>query len=441
MLEGLGVVSASWRHANSQELQRLVPPGEQLLPRLRWFAELHDIQEVVYLSTCNRVEVIFARSATTQLDLRSAIYELLTGTPPTTGQAERALRAWHGEAACEHLFLVACGLDSAVVGEVEVTGQLRTSLEFARRHGLSGPRMELVITEALRTAAAARQVARLGEGRVSQAEICVTHIRHHLQSYPGTVALVGVSPMTRRAAESLAEAQVPLLFTNRTSERGQELASRYDAPFVPLDRFLRRPPALSALLTATGSRGVLLDAAAIHRLARAAQGSLLLVDLAVPPDSDAGACREIAVRRIGMDQLLQEVERNRAARLQQAAAAREHVDEALLELRRQASDRSYGPLFGVLQQRYRRTANDGLQDLLKRELRGLSPPQIEALQRWTGTLARRFAHIPTRGIRGLLHRGPQGSLDAFLQGLEPEFAAELQSALTLPARDTRAIQP
>jgi len=82
-----------------------------------------------------------------------------------------------------------------------------------------------------------------------------------------------------------------------------------------------------------------------------------------------------------------------------------------------------------LQQRYQRTAREGVQRLLKKELKGLGEEERSAIQTWCDVLARRFAHIPCLGIRGLVHSGPDGSVEAFLNGLEPEFAEELRAAL------------
>jgi acylphosphatase len=90
-----------------------------------------------------------------------------------------------------------------------------------------------------------------------------------------------------------------------------------------------------------------------------------------------------------------------------------------------------------LQQRYQRTAREGVQRLLKKELKGLGEAERTAIQTWCDVLARRFAHIPCLGIRGLVHSGPDGSVEAFLSGLESEFADELRAALASQDSDAR----
>src|SRR5690606_15684103 len=164
--------------------------------------------------------------------------------------------------------------------------------------------------------------------------------------------------------------------------------------------------------------------------ARAASGRApLLVDMAIPPDADPEDCERAGVERVGMDEIVRRAESNRAARLLHAADARDHVDRALEELRDRFVERYYGPLFGALQQRYRRTAVEGVRRLVQKELKGLGDEERAAVERWAEVLARRFAHIPCLGLKGLLYAGPEGSIDAFLDGLEPEFADELRAAL------------
>jgi glutamyl-tRNA reductase len=291
--------------------------------------------------------------------------------------------------------------------------------------------LSLVFEEALRIAGRVRGGTRLAEGRVSLAEIAVQHLRERIARTPGRIALVGVSPMTERAAVSLAQAGLDFTVVNRSSDKAAALAVRHGAQHMSLEVFRREPPAVEALLTATGAGEPILNQAALERLAaHTASGQPpLIVDMAVPGDVDTSVCAKLAIARIGMDEIVRHAEQSRAARLVEAAPAREQVDRALDELQDRFTERYYGPLFGALQQRYRRTAQEGVKRLLKKDLKGLGETERAAIETWAEVLARRFAHIPCLGMRGLLHDGPDGSLEAFLNGLEPEFADELRAAL------------
>jgi len=432
VLEHLGLVGVSWRQDGSEALAEFALSQDDAPAKLNAFAERLKLSELAYLATCNRVEIIFSRSDQTPVqDLRRDAFELLTGRHAAQGEAERKLRAWQGEGAAEHLFLTAAGLDSACVGETEIVGQVRYCQERALELGLCGPSLGLVFEEALRIAGRVRGGTKLAAGRVSLAEIAVQHLRERIARTPGRIALVGVSPMTERAAVSLAKAGLDFTVVNRTPERAAALAKAHAAQHMSLEEFRRSPPAIEALLSSTGARDAVLDEAALERLAAHTPSGQppLVVDMAVPSDVDPAVCRRLAIPRIGMNEIVEEAERNRTARLLEAAPAREQIDRALDQLQDRFTERYYGPVFGTLQQRYRRTAEEGVKRLLKKELKGLGDAERVAIETWAEVLARRFAHIPCLGLRGLLHDGPDGSIEAFLGGLEPEFAGELRAAL------------
>ncbi|MCY4120578.1 MAG: hypothetical protein OXG72_06610 [Acidobacteria bacterium] len=431
MLDELGIVGISWRQVGSEALADYSLAVEYRDARLGAFARAEGLAELAYVETCNRVEIVFARKPDAAIgDLRVPAFELLTGVPPSPGEAERTLKAWRGEGACEHLFLVAAGLDSAAVGEVEIAGQVRLARDRAEAAGLCGPRLSLLFEEAGRIAAAVRDGTRLGEGSVSLAEVAMSHVRRRLARTPGTVALIGVSAMTERAALSLAKAQVPFLVVNRTPDNARQLAERFDVPSMSLADFRRSPPPVEVVLSSTASPEPVVDAQTLVRLVgvTASGEPPLGIDLAVPADIDIEACRELGVVRIGMDEIVHEAESNREARLLAAADARALVDEALPRLRDKVVDRVYGPLFAALQKHYQDAATTAVARLAKDlgELDGEARRQVES---WAKSLGRRMAHLPTVGLKGLMRYGPEGSLDAFLKGLDAERRAVLREAV------------
>lgn len=440
MLERLCMISASWREG-TEALARFTLPADERDARLLAFAEQMALSELVYIATCNRIELLFVQAGPSiDNDIREQAFALLTGAQAAPGEAKKALRAWVGEGAAEHLFLVTAALDSACVGEAEIGGQVRAAFELARELGTSGPMLELLFEEANRVAAQVRSQTELGSGRVSLAEIAVDLVKQRYAEHAGNVALIGVSPMTERAAVSLTKAGIPVVVVNRSIGPARELAATHGATFMSLDEFRSAPPSVTGVISATGSPEPVLDHRFLERFAADPQRThpALLVDMAVPPDIDPDACARYALERIGMNDIVDVAESNRDARQGEYSAAREIVDDALLKLNDRIVTDAYGPLIGTLQRRYQHTASEGVKRLLTKDLKGLGEGEQEAVRKWAEVLARRFAHIPCRGLRGLLSDGPEGSVDAFLGGLEPEFADELRASLTRQAHSERA---
>src|SRR5690606_37090695 len=292
------MIGVSWRQGGTERLAEFTLDDAEVPERLRAFARRYALRELAYLATCNRVELIFTRTAETpSADLRPQAFELLTGRRPAAGEAERRLRAWRGEGAAEHLFLIAAGLDSACVGETEIVRQVRECHERAQALGLAGPVLGLVFDEALKIAARVRGETRVGEGRVSLAEIAADLIRERLADTPGAVALVGVSPMTERAALALVGTRHPIVVVNRTPSKAEALAARCGGRHMSLAAFTAAPPPLEALLTATGARDPVLGGAALAKLAEGAPSGRppLIVDMAIPPDADTEACARLGL--------------------------------------------------------------------------------------------------------------------------------------------------
>jgi glutamyl-tRNA reductase len=431
MLEQLGAIGISWREDGSEALADYAIAEDRLAESLTQFADDNRLAEIAYLSTCNRVEIFFLRAESRKsLDLRPAVFELLCGRVPQPGEAQRRLKAWAGEGAAEHLFLVTAALDSACVGEVEVAGQVRKAHELALELGHCGAALDLLFNEAYRVMGQVRGETRISAGRVSLAEIAVDQIKARHTTNGGIVALVGVSPMTTRAAVSLQSAKIPFIVVNRTLDNAQALAEPYAAPSMSLEEFRRKPPPVESVLCCTGAPAAVVDKSCLIKIVgeTSDQEPPLLIDMSVPPDIDVSACAEMNLERIGMDQIVAIAESNRGARDAEVANAREIVDQALASLGSRYADKYFGPLFGALQKRYSQIAQDGVDRLLKKELPDLSEQQRSAVTAWSVSLAKRFAHLPCAGLRGLMHDGPEGSLDAFIDGLDPKFANDLRRA-------------
>ncbi len=427
----IGVVGVSWRQGPPDALAAFTIPREERAERLPQLASTVGVNELVYLATCNRVEVAFATDASIPITVvRRRVFAALAGREPRAGEAEHTLRVWQGEGAAEHLFLVAAGLDSAQVGEAEVAGQVRQAVEQSRTLGLLSRRLERVFGAALKVARRVRPVTAARTGRVSLADIALRHVFERLARTPGRVALVGVSPMTERCAHALTAHGVGVVIVNRTVERAEALAASCGGESMSLDAFRSQPPGIEALIVSTGSREPVLVRGELERVAaRSPSGdSPLVIDLALPPNVTPEDAAAADVPRLGMHDITEEAALDRERLLLEVADARAIVDAALTDLRRQAAERLVGPLIAQLRLRYRHTALEGIERLFDRELVGLGESEREAIRRWAETLARRFAHVPSVGLRDLAFQVGPTAVEAFFASAEPELALDLRTA-------------
>jgi glutamyl-tRNA reductase len=409
----IGVVGLSYRHAGVDEVARFAVPRAEVPARLPALRTRLRAAEIVYVGTCNRVEVVYATDdGAAAGDARQEVFRILTGREPQPGEAARILRAWTGEAAVEHLFLLACGLDSAQTGEHEIAAQLRGAWEDSRAALTCGPVLDRLVGEAL---GMARRVRRLTAGvrSPSLGDLAADRVLQHLGGRHGRVALLGVSPMTRRCAAVLHESAVPLLIVNRTLQAADELAVTVGGETLALERFRAQPPPLYAVVMATGGGEPVLDEAVLARLKSGATPAPLLIDFGVPPNVDPAAAQRAGLARIGMSDLIEAAQGRRLAQLVRLAPVRAAIDERLARLRSELATRAMGPRLADLRGAFEQIAAAEVARALKQELRTLDVEQREQLERLACTVARRLAHLPLAGLRAAaLHAGPD-AVDAF----------------------------
>lgn len=413
----IGVVGLSYRHAGVDELARFAMPRAEVAARLPELRARLNAAEILYVGTCNRVEVVYAtHDGSPAGDSRQDVFAVLTGRDSQPGEAARSLRAWTGEAAVEHLFLLACGLDSAQTGEQEIAAQLRDAWEESRTARTCGPVLDRLIGEAL---GMARRVQRM-TARVrtpSLGDLAAERVLRHLDGAPGTAALLGVSPMTRRCAALLHRASVPLLIVNRTLGTARELAQSVAAPLLSLDEFRADPPQVSALVLAAGGSGPVLDAAALVRLRSAARGAgerpPLIIDFGVPPNVETEAAQRAGLDRVGMTQLIEAAQGQRLTQLLRLAPVRAAIDERLAHLRAELATRALGPRLQDLRVRFEEIAAEEVARALRHELRTLDEQQRAQLERLGCAVAHRLAHLPLAGLRAAAVHASADAVDAF----------------------------
>ena len=442
-MQQIGVVGLSYRHAGVDEVARFAVPRAEVPARLPALRALLKASEILYVGTCNRVEVLYStEDGSPAGDSRQEVFRILTGRDPGPGEAARILRAWTGEAAVEHLFLVACGLDSAQAGEHEIAAQLRDAWEDSRAARTCGPLLDRLVGEALGMARRMRRLA-AGVHAPSLAELAADRVLQHLDGQPqpapreiapietderaspdktrifaGTppVALVGVSPMTRRCAAILHESKIPLVIVNRTPQAASELAANVGAEWLSLADFRLQPRAVSALVLAAGGGATLLGAAELAHIKAQAGRAPLLVDFGVPPNVDPEAARRAGVGRIGMNDLIELAQGRRLAQLMRLAPVRAAIDDRLTRLRTELALRAIGPRLAGLRTAFEEIAAAEVARALNGELRTLDAHERALLERLAATPAPRLAHLPLAGLRAAAPHASSDAVAAFFEG-------------------------
>jgi glutamyl-tRNA reductase len=418
-MDQFALIGASYKSAGVERLGQLAWPKTEIEDRLRGLAARLGVPELAYIGTCNRIEFVLAGDNDLAVQkcrdtLGDVFADILGGA-----DVRQVFRAWVGEGAAEHLFLVAAGLDSAQAGEREIYNQVRQAWSAAKAAGTCGRQLDYLFAEALRAAQDVhREIAGAADVE-SLADYAVKRALAHVDGARGRVALVGISPMTRRAGRALAAQGLPVTVVNRTFETAQELAEELGGDARPLDEFLAEPGAIDVVITAVGGAEPVIDLTVAARIAAAAPArGALIVDLGVPPNVDPAAAMIAGLTRLGMDAVIADAALGRTERLKELASARLVIDDHLDRLRGEYAIREASALIQDLTMQYQRAAVESLRRLPK------SDTDEEGLRRWAEAFARRLAHAPLKGLRALATESGPAAVQAYLRGMQDALHGE-----------------
>ncbi len=289
--------------------------------------------ELLLLSTCNRTE-LYAAGSEAQ-DSFAQLTELLLGQ---VGDCRRQLQPylyhWQGQEALAHLMKVAASLDSMVVGETEILGQVKQAYEAAQAAGTIGGCLAPVMQRVLKVAKRVRAETAVARGRVSVGSVAVELVEMVFADLAAkTVLVVGTGEVSEQTLKHLVEKGVKeAMVLSRSTERGRALASRYGGVVVAFERLAEYLPRADIVVSSTGAPHFVIHAAAVGRamLARD-QRPMFLIDLAVPRDIEPATGELENVHLCDIDDLQKLAGENLARRQAAVAQALEIVGEEVLE--------------------------------------------------------------------------------------------------------------
>lgn len=391
------VIGLNHRTAPLDLLERMTIGDGQLSKALHELTSREHISEALVLSTCNRTEVyaVAERFHGAYSDIRGFLGDF-SFLPPE--EFSDHLYVHYDSAAAAHLLSVTAGLDSAVLGESEIQGQIKQAWERARSEGAAGASLNLLMRHALEAGKRARTETGIARNIASVSQAAVAMAGERLGGVPGkTVLVLGAGEMGEGMAVALAGAGVgEVLVANRTPARAAELAARVGGRPVPL---LDVPDCLArvdVLLTSTGSRLPLLERADVAAVmaGRPADRPLLIVDIAVPRDVDPAVAEIDGVTLLDMDDVRRFAAAGVAERRREVAAVEEILADELERYLGATSAREVAPMIVALRQRAE-TVRTAELDRFRARYDDLDPRQLDMVESVTRGVVAKLLHHPT----------------------------------------------
>lgn len=397
----LVLVGLNHRTAPVELRECLAPPPEELPLRMEDLMRVEPVREAIMVATCNRVEVLAAGEEAE--DLAGALRGWLAATGAVgAAELEQALYVHAGHEAVRHLFRVASSLDSLVVGEPQILGQIKDAFRAAAKAGASRSVLNRLLHKTFQVAKRVRSETRIGGAAVSVAGAAVDLAQKIFDDLAGRSALlVGAGEMAELAAEHLLGHGVSrVLVANRTLERAVDLAERFGGRAMGLEAVAEVLAEVDIVITSTGSPHPIIDVKLAKKALKKRRGRpLFFIDIAVPRDIDQAVGELDGCFLYDVDDLTEVVQAGRESRAEEARAAERIVDEEVIKFMAWLSGLEAVPTISALTAKAEQIRAAELARTLH-DMGLADGPEAEAVDRLTRAVVKKILHDPILFIKG-----------------------------------------
>ena len=356
--------------------------------------KVNGCKEFYLLSTCNRVELLLVTESAAELE--EDIIDYLFGDKVDREKCREYLYIYYDNEAAHHLFMVAASLDSMIIGEAQILGQLKEAYRHAANLGCTGAMLNRLLHKSFSVAKRVRSETGIGSSAVSISYAAVQlakKIFGNLQEK--RVMLVGAGEMAELAAEHLVGQGVAgVVVANRTLSRAVDLAKRFNGKAVSLGELANQLEHVDIIISSTGASDIVIykdDVKSIMRQRR--NRPLFFIDIAVPRDLDPKLSDLENVFLYDIDDLTNVVEMNKSERDKEAVKARRIVDEEALKFQRWRDGMTITPTIRAMRHKVEKICMDELQRTCGK-LPDLDDKERESLEKMARTIASKVLHDP-----------------------------------------------
>lgn len=401
----LALVGLSHKTAPVEIRERLAFNDDALRSALASLAGRDQVTEVMILSTCNRVEVV-AESPDDRL-IRDFLCEFHRIPHDAVS---KHLYSFRNAEAIRHVFRVAASLDSMMIGEPQILGQVKEAYRIATDAGTVGMHLSALMNRAFAVAKKVRSETGISQSAVSVSYAAVELARKIFGDLSGKVVMViGASKMGELAAKHLKRNGVSsVLVTNRTFERAVELAKVFEGAAIPFEHFTDHMDRADIVISSTGAPHFIINKTLAEQIIhRRKNMPMFFIDIAVPRDIDPAVNEIDNAFLYDIDDLQQVIDSNLKERMKEASRAEEIIDLEVQAFCSKMQSREVVPTIVQLRDTLEKLRRDEI-ERNRRYLKDLSPEAQAAVDQITKAMVNKILHQPIEQLKQMAH-DPHGA--------------------------------
>jgi glutamyl-tRNA reductase len=424
----LALIGVNHKTAPIALREKIAISRDDLPETTRALAATPGVAECMIVSTCNRVELIVALEG----DDASLSGFLADHFGIDAAILTPHLYEYRDRDAVDHLFRVAASLDSMVVGEPQILGQVKEAFAVARAEGTVSGQLEHLLQSAFAAAKKARSETGIGSNAVSIASVAVEMARKIFGSLQGrTVFLVGAGKMSELAARHLVQQGAgAILVTNRTQERARRLAEEFDGRVVPFEQLHDAAAEADIVISSTGAQHPIFRREHGHAYLHARKNRpMFFIDIAVPRDVDPEMNKLDGIFVYDIDDLQQVAAAHMEERSRQAVDAETIITAEVERFHQRQRTVNVAPAIVALQRRAEEIRQAELLRIQSR-LGPLTPEQLAAVEALTRGLVNKFLHPPMQALKQAARENDSVRLEAVCEEWSVSISASDETTIS-----------
>ena len=363
---------------------------------------LTGITELLYLSTCNRIEFVFTRNGATDNRFLEGFFNCFRDDwqEEEISFAVSHARVYTNDAAVRHLMEVASSLDSMVVGEREIITQVRNAYERCKKAGLTGDALRLVIKNVVTTAKQVYTGTRVGENPLSVVSLAFRKLRNLPLAKDARFIIVGAGETNGNLLKYLDKYGFQnFSIFNRTKSNAQKLAENFstgrnNVQAFPLDQLSNFKNGFDVLITCTAATGPVVTETLYRKLLQSDEGDKIIVDLALPADVDKAVVSRFSVHYIGLEDLKKEAAQNLQERESEMQAAQKIIDEGIKTFHAQSRTRKVELKMREIPEQVRAIKSKAMNDVFANEINSLDEKSKSVLENILDYMEKKYISGP-----------------------------------------------
>lgn len=405
MLEKLHIIAFTHRNLEVSKIGLLHIEQDAQKEILTHFKVEMELEELMFLSTCNRVEFIFSTNQNVDDTFIKKFFSTLYPKFSEDNVTEfvQNNEKFFGENAVEHLLSVASSIDSMIVGEREIITQVRKAFEDCKKYGITGDTIRLVMRYTIETAKRVYTETSIATKPVSVVSLAYHTLKKKNVHLDARIIIIGAGITNINMSKFLKKHGFKNFSVfNRTFSKAEKLASDLDGKAYPLSDLATFDKGFDVMITCTGADSYIVTPAIYEQLVGVDTDTKIVIDIAIPHDLSSEVKDKHVVEHISVDYLQEISNKNLSARSKEIEHVEEIITEAMFDFREAYKQRTIENAMRLVPIKMKEIKSTALQHVFAEDLKQLDPNSQETLEKIISYLEKKYISVPMKMAKEIL---------------------------------------